>query len=167
MLTQKRLKELLNYDPETGVFTWKVYRNYNALPGDVAGSVGNHGYAKVSIDGKSYLQHRIAWLYMNGYLPNKEIDHKNNIRTDNRLLNLREATHSENQRNSRKGKNNKSGLKGVCLASNPSETKGRYYAYIGYKGKQLYLGRYRTAEEAHKVYCKKALELHGDFAKLK
>jgi len=113
MLTQSELKELLNYNPETGVFTWvKKIRTVSA--GDIAGGImGDQKYVRISINGKKYLGHRLAWLYMTGEWPKHQVDHINHVRSDNRWINLREATNQENQKNASKRKDNKSGLTGV------------------------------------------------------
>ena len=99
MLTQERLKQLLNYDPETGIFTRIISVSSNALKGDIAGWINGHGYRQLSIDYKKYDCHRLAFLYMLGKLPNEEVDHINHIRSDNRWINLREVTRHENKKN--------------------------------------------------------------------
>ena len=82
-LTQERLKELLHYDPETGYFTWKISPNNAVKVGSVAGTSMNN-YIRIIIDHKAYLAHRLAFLYMEGYFPEHEVDHINRIRDDNR-----------------------------------------------------------------------------------
>src|ERR1700730_6426271 len=101
MLTQERLKELLSYDPETGIFRWiaKSSPFSNILIGDIAGSPLAHGYLQIKIDGEQYLQHRLAFLYMLGRLPKGEGEHANLDKADNRWCNLREATRSLNHGN--------------------------------------------------------------------
>ncbi|MCK9994454.1 MAG: hypothetical protein Dbin4_02974, partial [Alphaproteobacteria bacterium] len=98
-LTQSRLKELLHYDPDTGVFTRRVQTSSNARVGDVAGCLHPEGYRHIQIDGKRYAAHRLAWLYMTGEWPTNQLDHLNGVRDDNRWGNLREATHGQNQQN--------------------------------------------------------------------
>ena len=112
MLTQARLKELLDYDPSTGLFTWKVGRS-GVRKGSSAGSLNNHGYMRISIDGKRYQSHIVAFLYMTGSFPHEEVDHMNNIRDDNRWENLREASKYQNAKNTKIRKDNTSGFKGV------------------------------------------------------
>jgi hypothetical protein len=112
-LTQQRLKEVLNYDAESGVFTWAVTRT-RAVNGRVAGGSDGHGYWMICVDGVKYPAHRLAWLYVYGFCP-KEVDHQNHIRTDNRLVNLRATDRSGNARNISKPIDNTSGVVGVSL----------------------------------------------------
>lgn len=109
-LDQKRLKELLHYDPETGIFTWKVKRK-SVNAGDVAGFCDR--YWIIRVDGKNYLAHRLVWLYVTGEWPQHQIDHKDLIKTNNRFSNIRLATPKQNGQNKPLFKNNKSGVAGV------------------------------------------------------
>ncbi|WP_054442372.1 HNH endonuclease signature motif containing protein, partial [Enterobacter cloacae] len=111
-INQSTLKELLSYDEKTGVFTW-IKKRQNVVVGRVAGHIDRLGYERITISGKIYLSHRLAWLYVHGYLPEKEIDHINRIRNDNRIANLREATSQLNSLNTGMYKNNTSGSKGI------------------------------------------------------
>jgi len=114
ILTQNRLKELLEYNPETGLFIRKKTTASNAQVGNIAGFLNKHtGYKSIHIDGKEYYCHRLAFLYMNGFLPEKQVDHINRIKDDNRWINLRNATSTENLQNTSLRKSNKSGEKGV------------------------------------------------------
>jgi hypothetical protein len=99
-LTADRLRELVHYDPTTGLFTWTKNRAYKALGGTPAGYLNTNGYARITIDGISHAAHRLAWLYVHGRWPEATIDHINRIPHDNRLANLREASQSENNANS-------------------------------------------------------------------
>jgi len=113
-LTQEELKRLLNYDPKTGIFVWKIYRNYNAKIGDIAGNTNaTTGYINIKINNKSYSAHRLAWLYVYGYFPEQWVDHKNRVRDKNRIKNLREVSPQCNFRNCKVKKNNTSGITGV------------------------------------------------------
>ena len=112
-LTQARLRELLHYDPETGVFAWINPTNKSIKKGDIAGSINGQGYREIKIDYKQYNASRLAWLYMHGYFPEHEVDHRNRIRGDGRWENLRHTSHSCNMRNKSIYKNNKSGIAGV------------------------------------------------------
>ena len=116
MLTAEELRELLRYDPNTGIFRWKVkQRRVSYGVGDVAGSLdSSSGYHRIRIDGRDYRASRLAWLYVYGRWPTDEIDHKNTIRDDDRLANLREATRGQNNYNTKRFSTNTSGLKGVC-----------------------------------------------------
>ena len=89
-LTQERLKELMYYDPETGIFTWKVKRARNASAANIAGTKDKDGYIIIHIDKKAHKSHRLAWLYMEGYLPyGIDIDHKDQDKQNNKWDNLR------------------------------------------------------------------------------
>jgi len=110
-LTQQRLKEVLSYDAESGVFTWAIGRK-KAANGAIAGGVDNHGYWTIGIDGVRHSAHRLVWLYVHGFYP-KEVDHQNHVRHDNRIYNLRATDRSGNGKNISKPIDNKSGVVGV------------------------------------------------------
>lgn len=153
-LTQARLKELVLYDPTTGVFTRRVSRG-PAKAGTVATHPHNEGYLRFKIDGTNYLAHRLAWLYMHGVWPQATIDHKNGSRADNRWANLREATLSENAQN----KTTPSGQNpylGVTWHAGGAKWK----AAIKHKGRDVYLGVYASAEEAAYAYRVAKAKLH-------
>lgn len=111
-LTQERLKELLDYDPLTGIFNCKVTRGSKAQKGEVAGSMRPNGYITISIDYKHFLAHRLAWLYCFGYFPD-QIDHIDQNKSNNMIGNLREISNQDNHRNCNNYKSNTSGVKGV------------------------------------------------------
>ena len=113
MITQERLRELFEYNKDTGDLIWKVTRNHKAVKGDVAGYIRPCGYIRVKVDSVNYLAHRLVWLYINGSEPLDQIDHINRDRKDNRLSNLRESSNALNQRNKGKSKSNTSGTTGV------------------------------------------------------
>lgn len=146
MLTQERLKELLDYDPETGVFTWKS-RIRGIRIGQVAGS-NVKGYRQIQIDKERHYSHRLAWLYIYGCWPLNELDHINRIKEDNRIANLREVTRQENCWNIGKLKTNSSGYTGVNL----HKQYGKWRANIRIQGKYKHLGYFNTPEEAHYAY---------------
>lgn len=112
-LTQEKLKELLHYNPETGIFTWLVDRNQHVKAGDIAGYKRSDGYIRICINGERYLSHRIAWLYIYGSFPDDQIDHINHKRHHNIIKNIRDAGYSENTKNRTINKNNTSGCCGV------------------------------------------------------
>ena len=112
MITQEYLKSILDYNLDTGIFTWKVNKSKRSNIGDVAGWSYN-GYVSIEIDNKPYKAHRLAWLYVYGEIPKNLIDHVNNNRADNRISNLRKATYQENSENYKTPKTNKSGVKNV------------------------------------------------------
>ena len=158
-LTQKRLKELLHYDPETGVFTWRITRGSNAVKGTEAGAIDGE-YLRIKIDGKSYRAHRLAILYVTGKWPPHDVDHKNHAGTDNSLGNLRPATEAQNMKNRKLNRNSTSGYKGVTW----NKKDQRWWARIMVSGKSKFLGRFNDPETAHAAYCAAADALHGEFA---
>lgn len=157
-LTQARLKELLRYDPETGVFTWLVRRNGVKSDG-LAGAIYNNGYVVIKIDGKRYGAHRLAWQYMTGALPEDQIDHRDLDKANNRWDNLRPATDLQNIAN--RSSWSKSGFKGVYKPIGRND----YRTEIRINGKRKLLGYFKTPEEAHAVYVKAANDVHGEFAR--
>ena len=114
-LTQQRLKEVLNYDAESGVFTWAVGRR-KAAKNVVAGGFSDRGYLTIGIDGVKHRAHRLAWFYVHGVYPD-QIDHLNHVRHDNRMINLRETDSYGNSRNQSKPSHNTSGVVGVSLSN--------------------------------------------------
>lgn len=129
-----KARELFSYDPETGTLRWRSYVYKSSIaPGDEAGSIGGTGYRKVTYRRKTYPVHRIMWLMVYGYWPT-EIDHINRCRSDNRLRNLRDVSHSDNLYNSPIYRNNRSGFKGVfwnAKNGNWIATLGRKPNYLG------------------------------------
>lgn len=159
ILTQARLKELLHYDPDTGIFTWKVARagRWVKVPGAIAGTKMARGYTAISVDGWRESCHRLAFLYMNGQLPSGDVDHINRNRTDNRWANLRDVSRSVNMQNRVKAnKNSTSGFLGVSW----SKTAKKFEACIKIDGKKKYLGLFEGAEEAHQAYLKAKRKYH-------
>jgi HNH endonuclease len=153
-LTAARLRELLNYNPDTGRFVWLVTKARQANAGDAAGSP-NHGYIAIGCDGDLRFAHRLAWLYMHGVWPTGRIDHINGDKTDNRICNLREVSHSVNLQNQRRAmKNNKLGLLGVRAYA------GKFRAQIKANGQNIHLGYYLTPEAAHSAYIEAKRRLH-------
>src|SRR5690348_8622850 len=110
-LTQERLRECLSYEPRMGDFTWHKSR-CRVKVGDMAGTPHPDGYVQINIGGRLYLAHRLVWLHVYGEWPIAYLDHINGVRDDNRLINLRPATHSQNKANSRCRRDSRSGLKG-------------------------------------------------------
>jgi hypothetical protein len=147
-LTADQLKDALHYEPETGIFTWRIRPSKSILPGMVAGCTEKRiGYVTIGIAGKVYKAHRLAWLYVHGVWPSGLIDHINCQKADNRIANLREVTASGNSQNVNKpNKRNKSGFMGVIRFQN------KWRASITIRGKTRCLGDYATPEEAHEAY---------------
>ena len=152
-ITQEQLRELLHYDPETGVFTRKVATSNSVKVGDVAGSPSSNEYINIRVHGRLQKAHRLAWLYVHGTWPTEDIDHVNRDRTDNRLLNLREATRQENMHNTSKLSSNKSGHPGVHWDIKAN----KWCAQIGHNRRSTYLGQFADIEDA--VAARKAGEL--------
>jgi hypothetical protein len=163
-LTADRLRELLDYDPETGVFTRKASRTRygttsanRATAGKQAGGWHIEGYVAISVDNRRYLAHRLAWLHVHGAWPEADIDHLNGVRTDNRIANLRSVTRGVNLQNLRAAqRNSKSGFLGVSW----DERKQAWMARIGVNRRTVHLGRFKTAEEAHEAYKNAKRKLH-------
>lgn len=158
-LTQARLRELLHYDPETGLFT----RLGGTKAGAVVGTNDGQGYIRFGIERRQYRLHRLAWLYMTGSFPVAgDIDHINRVRSDNRWANLRIASRSQNISNGKKRTNNKSGYTGVYWCNRFH----KWFAQIKLGGKHINLGGFRTPLDAAKAYDAAAVKLHGAFASL-
>lgn len=150
----ERFKAVLDYDPDTGVFTWKARTGRGCrrdLTGKTAGGPQNDGYIHISLYGKKYLAHRLAWLFTHGQWPEGEIDHINRIRDDNRLANLRDVTKSINQRN----RNNVRGAD-FHLAS------GKWRSRINVSGKSMFLGYFNDLAEAEAAYLRAKSEHHPE-----
>lgn len=155
MITQKELKRLLHYNQETGLFHWLVDIGVNAKRGTVAGTLSSKGYVRIGISGKYYNAHRLAWLYEYGYLPEGQIDHKNRVRNDNWIDNLREASPTCQMQNRTRLKSNKSGLTGICYRSD--HNKWRVRITVNYKLKNI--GNFDTYIEAacHRLAAEQCL----------
>lgn len=156
MITQKELKELLRYNPDTGVFTWINNMNQKAMSGDVAGHIESNGYSRVMVNQKRYMTHRLAWFYMTGKWPKNEIDHIDHNPSNNAFFNLREATPSANKRNKSKSKNNTSGVTGVYWA----KLQSKWFAQIKLNNKSTCFGYFTDKFEA--ICARKSAEnKHG------
>jgi hypothetical protein len=154
-VTRTRLRELLHYDDETGVFRWWKRVGEEMRPGEVAGSV------RISVDGRRYRAHQLAWFYMTGRWGRPTIDHRDGNATNNCWSNLRRATASQNNANRRRARHNTSGYKGVFSCGR----SGRWRAVIRWNGRRTYLGTFDTPEAAHAAYVAAARKLFGEFAR--
>lgn len=150
------LRKILSYCPETGVLRWKVRRRNVAMPGDIAGSITDSGYVMVGIHRRQLRAHRIAWALTYGEWPASDLDHKNRVRSDNRLCNLRLATRSENSQNTNLRVDNKTGVKGVSLRLDT----GTFSASIALDGESKHLGCYHSLQEAQLARAKAETALH-------
>lgn len=155
--TIERIRELFNYDPDTGVFTRRLAcRAVKA--GRIEGYIDPKGYRRIYVDRRLYMAHRVAWAYVHGTWPADQIDHENHVRDDNRIANLRECTNAENRQNIKPQGYGISGYLGVVAHSQYDPP--RWVASIGLNGKRIYLGTYDTAEEAAAVYAAAKTETH-------
>ena len=160
MIEPNELYKLLRYEPETGILTWRVTSSNRAVIGTVAGYTKCLGYRLVRVKGERIRAHRIVWAMVHGEWPAYDIDHINGNPSDNRIVNLREATKSQNQHNRSKQRNNSSGFKGVV-----KQSPNRWGAYIWVDGSAKYLGLFASPELAHEAYKAAAHRLHGKFAR--
>jgi len=147
ILTQEYLKTLLVYNKDTGIFINKKTRGPNARIGCPAGCLHNDSYFYIILGPKTYLAHRLAWLYEYGYFPENEIDHIDRVPHHNWINNLREVTHQCNIRNSKMNKNNKSGITGVLH----KVKTGKWIVTATVNLKQIYIGTYKTKLDAAKA----------------
>ena len=156
------LRERITYEPDTGIVRWRTALSARTVVGAKVGWANNQGYLKFKIGTTPYFLSRAIWAYVYGYWPSRLVDHKNGVRTDNRLTNLRLATNTQNARN---GKVRRDGLKGATW----SYAADKWAAQIGSKenGRKVnnHLGLFDTEEAAHLAYCKAAAEMHGEYAR--
>jgi hypothetical protein len=154
-ITAQRLRELLDYDAETGVLKWRVNRR-RARAGDAADRSYINGYGRIKVDRKEYLAHRLCWLHVTGEWPAGHIDHINGNKSDNRMSNLRDVDRNTNAQNQRKAQaSNKVGVLGVRRSWN------RWRATIRIPGgRQISLGTFGSAEQAHDAYVDAKRKLH-------
>ena len=164
-VTQEMVRELLDYDAESGVMTWR--RRHNGTPqwnaryaGTRAGNKTTGGYIAIQVAKRLYLAHRLAWLWVYGQWPQGEMDHINCVKDDNRITNLRLATRGQNEWNKHTNSRNSSGFKGVT-----SRDGRRWSAKIRDNYRIIRLGNFDTPEEAHEAYAEAAKALRGDFAR--
>lgn len=157
MLTQAELKINLHYDCGTGIFTWLIATSQRVKAGSIAGSKRSDGYLAIKLNGKSYKAHRLAWLYINGVWPQNQIDHINNIKDDNSIANLREATQEQNQQNHRQAhSDNPSGLLGVSW----NKAMQKWLSQIQVNKKMIHIGLFACKFEAHEAYLAKKRDIH-------
>lgn len=143
MITQERLKQLLHYDPDTGVFM-RIESNRVDRLGKQPGSRNTKGHVQIRLDGVLYVAHRLAWLYVNGEFPVNQLDHIDGDKTNNKIVNLRDATNKQNQENVPLQVNNTSGHRGVSF----DKRLKKFRAYVCHNRKQITLGFFATSETA-------------------
>lgn len=168
------LRQIIDYNPDTGEAFWlkRTANEYNnnrqclvfnsQYVGKRADCLAKNGYRRITINNIRYWFHRVVWALVTGSDPlEKQIDHINRDRSDNRVINLRLATHANNNANTIARNNNKSATKGVCFHK-PSR---KYMAYITVNYRRYHLGLYDTVDEAAKAYAKAANLHYGEFAR--
>ena len=158
--TQVRGRELVDYDPDTGIVTRKIKRKGSNGVGSVIGCVGKRGYIYVQIDGGKYRLHRIIWLWYYGYVVEHGIDHINRCKTDNRIVNLREESQKCNLRNTGIRSDNKTGVKGVRWDKRDGAWVSAIRAITG-KDCSLYWGRDFTEAVSYRLAAEQALAWPG------
>lgn len=155
-ITQSELRDLLHYSEDTGEFTWRYDRPGQPLAGSIAGCTTSEGYIRICVNKRYYLAHRLAWLYMFGEWPAEQVDHINQIKSDNRRVNLRSVTHAENMQNRMQSKTSISGYHGVY----PTASGKKWMAKIRHNKKIILLGIFTDPLLAHERYLAAKAELH-------
>jgi len=160
-LSQDRLKKLLSYDPQTGLFTRLARPGKRSdLVGTIAGSPSNQGYILINVDNQKYRAHRLAWFYVTGRWPSALLDHRNRLKDDNRWDNLREATKAQNEQSKAPSSINTSGTKGVAW----SRATKKWQAYIDHPGIARHIGVFESFKDAVAARRSKEQQIFGDYA---
>lgn len=160
MITQSELKELLNYNQDTGVFSWKVKKRGTRGINNQAGHTRKNKYVVISINKKDYLAHRLAWLYVNGIFSKEYIDHIDNNPSNNAINNLRECSNAENQWNAGLNMKNTSGVKGVYFHN----LTRKWRATLRINGKRKYFGGFNNLEQARDFIVDYRTKNHKEFS---
>jgi hypothetical protein len=158
MIPIERLRKCLIYDPASGLFRWKSGRRAMAI----AGTQNSLGYIRIKIDQVSLGASRIAWAMMTGEWPQRDVDHRDRHKGNNRWSNLRLATEAQNKANSKVDSRNTVGMKGAVYISK----RRCWRAQIIIAGKARHLGHFPTPQGAHSAYMAAAIEAYGEFARL-
>ena len=162
-LTQQRLKDLVCYDPLSGEIRWRFSQSPRFKPWALAGFTTRQGYIDIKVDGRTYKAHRLAWLYMTGEHPSKEVDHINRVKSDNRWENLRQASRDENQWNASLRSDSTCGVSGVTF----NKQSGKWKTQCRANKKRYFLGSYDTKEEAAAAVYRFRMERHGEFSAIR
>jgi hypothetical protein len=144
MLSTLDVRELLSYDAETGQFTWRHTMGGRAKAGTVAGTRDSKGYTQIKVNGRLYLAHRLAWLYVHGEWPLGHLDHIDRSPANNAIGNLRPCTHAENHQNTGVRRDSTSGATGVSF----NKKSGKWFAYIDVRGKRVRIGLFDSCDAA-------------------
>ena len=163
LITAEHAGELLRYCPQTGNFTWSQDRGGGARVGDIAGTATSTGYRQIRLAGRLYFAHRLAWLLTHGAWPSGVIDHIDGNGMNNRIENLRDVSVAMNQQNQRRAhrSNKSSGLLGAHF----DQRTGRWLAKISVANKTINIGRFATAQLAHKAYIEAKGAVHNGAVK--
>lgn len=157
-LTQEAVRDLLEYDQESGVLTWRKSNGAHKA-GHRAGGLGVRGYRLISVNGKRYPEHRIIFLWMTGVFPPHDVDHVNRDKSDNRWSNLRPATRAENLHNLARRAGNSSGKRGVWWHAKAA----KWTAQIRVRGRRIHLGLFDSVDLASEAYEAAACKHFGAF----
>ena len=157
--TIDRLRELFSYDPETGVLVCRVARS-NSIAGSEVGSIASNGYMYVTVDYARMLVHRVIWAIHYGEYPEADVDHEDRNKRNNRIINLRDASRSQNNANSPAPSNNTSGIRGISW----NARLGKWHAYISWHGERRHLGFFDNLNDASRARVDAEMELFGKFA---
>jgi HNH endonuclease len=153
-MTQDELKSIVNYNADTGIFTWKVRASNASKVGDLCGTLMSIGYIRLTIKWEMILAHRAAWLYVYGQMPSGDIDHINGVRSDNRIVNLRDVPRRLNLQNRAPSKD------GRLLGTHFCKSSGKWIAQIQVDGKKKRLGTFTSEIEAHNAYVREKRAVH-------
>lgn len=156
-LTYEKLREVLVYCPETGVFRWRMKVSIGTRIGGIAGAPRPDGYVRLQVFGRKYMASRLAWLYMTGNWPEHGVDHKDGNRSNNRWGNLRDVPQSVNMQNQRRARSDNS--TGLLGAHRHSSGKG-FTSTIIVNGRRHHLGSFPTAQDAHAAYLLAKRRMH-------
>jgi hypothetical protein len=163
VLTHARVRELLDYEQDTGIFRWRLKRMGRCRQGSIAGHQMDTGYVLITVGGRVTTAHRLAFFWMNGKWPLNDIDHQDRVRSNNCWNNLRETTQSFNSANSKVRSDSKLGVKGVKRSL--TNKKHPFEAQITINRRTRGLGYFATIEEAHAAYMAAAKQAFGAFAR--
>lgn len=156
----EKANELLRYDPLTGHLWWKIRASGRKMYRPAGCLCAFSGYTLIRIDKVLYRAHRLVWLIIYGVFPEKDLDHANGLRSDNRLENLRECNLEQNSQNSGRRSDTTSGVRGVCF----DNTSGHYRAYLTAYGVRKLDELFPTFEDACAARKLAEKEHYGDFA---